>query len=298
MPLANIEMDSDIFLKHIGKLKRGNMKHTKNKIIITALSSLLALFFLAAYVYAETVQRSNFTVGNLSCTSCLATIEAELKRLQGTVGMDADLRAGRVTVDHFSSLEYEKIAKAITSLGYPAAMEWTGTLPEQYSNRFAAQSRYRSGCSSGGCGTSGGAGAGPTAWKAAPADGTISRTTMQVSNLSCTSCLTNIAAALSKFPDTYGMNSYLSRGVVIVDHATAEKNDKIAATISGLGYPARVLATNELPAQKAFSASPGNRSSNQVRRAGGGCNSGGPCNATSASWKKLYNRYVSKTESK
>ena len=175
-------------------------------------------------------------------------------------------------------------------------MEWTATLPEQYTNKFAQQSRYRSGCSSGGCGVSGGSG--PTAWKAAPADGTISRTTIQVSNLSCTSCLTNIAAALSKFPDTYGMNSYLSRGVVIVDHATAEKNDKIAATISGLGYPARVLATNELPAQKAFSASPGNRSSNQVRRAGGGCNSGGPCNATSASWKKLYNRYVSKTESK
>jgi copper chaperone CopZ len=291
-------MDSDIFLKHIDKRKRGNMKHTKNKIIITALSSLLALFFLAAHVYAETVQRSNFTLGNLSCTSCLATIEAELKGMPGALGMDADLRAGRVTVDHFSSLEYEKIAKAITNLGYPAVMEWTGTLPEQNSNRFATQSRYRSGCSSGGCGISGGAGAGPTAWKAAPADGTISRTTMQVSNLSCTSCLTNIAAALSKFPDTYGMNSYLSRGIVIVDHATAETNDKIAATISGLGYPARVLATNEVPAQKAFSASTGNRSSNQVRRAGGGCNSRGPCNTTSASWKKLYNRYVSKAESK
>ena len=85
----------------------------------------------------------------------------------------------------------------------------TATLPEQYTNKFAQQSRYSSGCSSGGCGVSGGAGAGPTAWKAAPATGTINRTTLQVSNLSCTSCLANIAAELGKLADTYGMNGFV-----------------------------------------------------------------------------------------
>ena len=267
----------------------------QNKKIIAALSSLILSLLLVAHANAATVQRSNFIVGNLSCTSCLATIEAELKGVPGTLGMDADLRSGRVTVDHLSSLDHEQIASTISKLGYPAAMEWTATVPEQYTNKFARQNSYGSGCSSGGCGTSGGAGAGPTAWKAAPAAGTVSRTTLQVSNLSCTSCLSNIAAELSKLPDTYGMNGYLSRGIVIVDHADTLENSRIAAIISGLGYPARVLATNGVPAQKAFTTTPRSGSQGQVVRSGGGCGSKGPCNATSASWQKLYNRYFTQT---
>ena len=274
------------------------MKQNQNKKIIESIIFLLLSLFLVAHAYAETVQRSNFTVGNLSCTSCLATIEAELKGMPGVLGMDADLRSGRVNVDHRSSVGHEQIATAISNLGYPAAMEWTATVPDQNTNKFAQQSKYRSGCSSGGCGTSGGAGAGPTAWKAAPATGTVSRTTLQVSNLSCTSCLNNIAAELKKLPETYGMNGYLSRGIVIVDHTNALETNRIAAIISGLGYPARAVATNEIPAQKAFSEASQNRPSNQVRRPGGGCNSKGPCNATSASWQKLYNRYITRTNSK
>ena len=274
------------------------MTHVQNKNIIAGFGFLLMSLFLVAQAHTATVQRSNFTVGNLSCTSCLATIEAELKGMPGALGMNADLRQGRVTVDHLSTLDYNQIATTISKLGYPATMEWTATLPEQNTNRFAQKSNYRSGCSSGGCGTSGGAGAGPTAWKAAPATGTISRTTLQVSNLSCTSCLTNIAAELRTIPQTYGMNAYLSRGVVIVDHATAYENKKIASAISGLGYPARVVSTNEIPAQKTFSAASNAGSPNQVVRRGGGCNNKGPCNATSASWQKLYQRYFTQTNSK
>ena len=224
----------------------------QNKKIIAALSALLLGILFAFQANSSTVQRSNFIVDNLSCTSCLATIEAELKTVPGTLGMAADLRSGRVTVDHLSTLDDEQIAATISKLGYPATVDWTATVPEQNTRKFAGQSSFGSGCSSGGCG---GSGAGPTAWKAAPDEGTISRTTLQVSNLSCTSCLANIAAELSKISETYGMQGYLNRGIVIVDHTDNLKNSRIAAVISGLGYPARVLATNEVPAQKAFSAS-------------------------------------------
>jgi len=270
-------------------------KMTQKKKTIALLSSLLVSLFLVAQAHGATVQRSNFIVENLSCTSCLATIEAELKGVPGALGMDANLRQGRVVVDHLASLDSEKIAALISGLGYPATMEWTATLPEQYTNRFARESSYRSGCSSGGCGSSGGAGAGPTAWKAAPANGTVYRTTLQVRNLSCTSCLSNIGAELSKLSETYGMNGYLSRGIVLVDHAGTLENSRIAAVISGLGYPARVVATNEVPAQKAFAASPDNNPANPAARSGRGCGSRGPCNATSASWQKLYQRYFTQT---
>jgi len=269
----------------------------QNKKIIAALSALLLCLLFAFQANSSTVQRSNFIVDNLSCTSCLATIEAELKTVPGTLGMTADLRSGRVTVDHLSTLDDEQIAATISKLGYPATVDWTATVPEQNTRKFAGQSSFGSGCSSGGCGGSGGSGAGPTAWKAAPDEGTISRTTLQVSNLSCTSCLANIAAELSKISETYGMQGYLNRGIVIVDHTDNLKNSRIAAVISGLGYPARVLATNEVPAQKAYTSPPRAVSPGQAVRGGGGCNSKGPCNATSASWQKLYNRYFTQTDS-
>lgn len=272
----------------------------QNKKIIAALSALLLGLLFAFQANSSTVQRSNFIVDNLSCTSCLATIEAELKTVPGTLGMVADLRSGRVTVDHLSTLDDEQIAATISKLGYPATVDWTATVPEQNTQKFAGQSSFGSGCSSGGCGGcggSGGSGAGPTAWKAAPDEGTISRTTLQVSNLSCTSCLANIAAELSKLSETYGMQGYLNRGIVIVDHTDNLENSRIAAVITGLGYPARVLATNEVPAQKAYTSTPRAVSPGQAVRSGGGCNSKGPCNATSASWQKLYNRYFTQTDS-
>ncbi|MBW2465715.1 MAG: heavy-metal-associated domain-containing protein [Deltaproteobacteria bacterium] len=268
----------------------------QTKKITTALSVLLLSLILAGYAGAATVKRSNFTVGNLSCTSCLANIEAELKGIPGALGMDADLRQGRVIVDHLDTLSYEQIAAAISRLGYPATMEWTATLPRQYTNRFAGQRRYGSGCSSGGCGSAGGTG--PKTWKTPLAGSVVSRTTLKVGNLSCTSCLANIAAELSKLSNTYGMNGYLSRGVVIVDHANDLESSRIAAIITSLGYPAKAVATNYIPAQKAFAQNPDRNPRDPGGGRGSGCSGNGPCNATAASWQKLYNRYFTKSDSK
>jgi copper chaperone CopZ len=271
---------------------------TRTNIITNTLGITLLAFILAVNAGAATVKRSNFNVGNLSCTSCLAAIEAELKGLPGTLGMNADLRRGRVIVDHLDTLSYEQIEATISRLGYPAAMDWTATLPEQYTNRFAGQNRYGSGCSGGGCDVSGGTNTGPKTWKAPIAGSTISRTTLKVSNLSCTSCLSNIAAELDKLPNTYGMEGYLSRGIVIVDHANALESARIAAIISGLGYPARAVVTNYIPAQKGFSPTQSRNIRDSAVNRGSGCNTDGPCNATAASWQKLYNRYFTGTDSK
>ncbi len=271
------------------------MDHFKK--IMPVLGVLLLGLIFALQANAATVQRSSFLVDNLSCTSCLETIAAELKTVPGTLGMDADLSAGRITVDHLSTLDYEQIGARISKLGYPATIDWTATIPEHSSSKFLRQNDVTSTCTSGGCGPSVRTGAGLTAWKDAPVGGTVNRTTIQVGNLSCTSCLENIAAELRKMPETYGMKGYLSRGIVIVDHADTLDNITIAAAISKLGYPTRVLALNEVPVHKAYCTNPGRRSSGRVTVSSFGCNSNGACNATAASWKKLYNRYFSQTSS-
>ena len=270
------------------------------KKIFTYLSTLLLGLFIAVQADSATVQRSSFLVGNIACTSCLAAIETELKGAPGTLGMKADIRTGRVTVDHLSTLDCEQIAAVITGLGYPATVDWTATVPDRYTRKFAGRNNFNAGCTGGNCDISGTAGAGPAGWNAVPASGTISRTTLQVSNMTCTSCLASIADELRSMPGTYGMQGYLSRGVIIVDHAAAFDNSRLAAAITDLGYPARILALNEIPVQKAYSYSAkgegGDKPDSQFAP-GYSCSSKGPCNATSASWQKLYNRYFNRSAS-
>jgi copper chaperone len=270
----------------------------QRKIFIAVLGTLLLALGVVVPVNSTTVQRSSFLVENLTCISCLATIEEELRTVPGTLGMDADLSSGRVTVDHLSTLDYGQIAARINKLGYPATLDWTATVPQQYTKNFSKQNGISSTCTSGGCGVSGGTGTGPTAWKDAPVDSTVSRTTLQVGNLSCSSCLANIAAELRNMPETYGMKGYLSRGIVIVDHSAGLDNSTIAAAISRLGYPARILALNEVPTQKAYCTNSGAGTASSSVRSGFSCNSNGACNATAASWKKLYNRYFSQKDLK
>jgi hypothetical protein len=121
---------------------------------------------------------------------------------------------------------------------------------------------------------------------------------LRVSNLSCSSCLSNIAGELGKLSSTYGMNGYISRGIVIVDHAADLESSRIAAIISGLGYPAKSIDTTSIPAQKVYKANANSGPGSQVVRTGIGCNSSGPCNATAASWQQLYNLYISNSNSK
>lgn len=266
----------------------------QGKKIITVLAVLLLVLVLAGRANSATVHRSSFLVGNLSCTSCVQTITNKLKTMPGTLGVDADFGASRVTVDHLSALNYGQIATVISNLGYPATLDWTATIPEQNTRRFYPQKSGSVACSGGGCTIAGGTGANPAAWKDAPPGGTVNRTTLQVSNLSCSSCLANIAAELQKIPGTYGMNGYLSRGIVIVDHSDALDNNIIAAAISKLGYPARILALNEIPVQKAFCTN-SETAASAPSATTSSCYSKGPCNATAASWIKLYNRYFSQT---
>lgn len=257
---------------------------------------LIGLIF-ASQASAETVMRSNLIVSNLSCISCLSNIEAELKTLPGILGMDTELQTGRVTVDHLASLDGENIAARISKLGYPAAVDWTATIPDQYTRRFSNPNSPNSNCSGRGCGGFGGSSIDLNAWRAAPASGIINRTTLQVSNLTCSSCLASIAAALQQMPETFGMKGYLSRGVIIVDHTPSLDNSRIAAAITNLGYPARIVALNDVPAPKAFSSGGrGKRLPQNTLRTGSSCNSRGPCNATVDSWQKLYQRYFSRTD--
>jgi len=93
-------------------------------------------------------------------------------------------------------------------------------------------------------------------------------TTLQVSNLSCGSCLANIEGELRQYDGMSSMNADLSRGIVVISHTDELSPQKIAASITGIGYPARVVVS-----QAAGGKVPGNPN---FQRGSGGCGGCGP----------------------
>jgi len=104
------------------------------------------------------VQQTIFKVSNLSCGSCLYTIEGELKKYDGMLGMGADLSQGLVSVSHSADFTDEKIAQVITEAGYPAQVLGQAELNQPSQAPGAPQQVRRGGCGSGaggGCGSGG-----------------------------------------------------------------------------------------------------------------------------------------------
>lgn len=102
-------------------------------------------------VFAVDVIESSYQVSNLSCGSCLGTIEQELRKYDGMVNMTADLSTGLVTIGHTAELPDRAIAVAITEAGYPARL--LNAEDAQILQRRAASGTGRAG---GGCGSGGG----------------------------------------------------------------------------------------------------------------------------------------------
>jgi copper chaperone CopZ len=68
------------------------------------------------------VSETTLQVSNLSCGSCLYTIESELRKYPGMVGMTADLASGLITVKHTAELAPDRLAELVTEAGYPARL--------------------------------------------------------------------------------------------------------------------------------------------------------------------------------
>lgn len=121
-----------------------------------------------------------------------------------------------------------------------------------------------------------------------------SRTMLQVENLSCGACLSNIGAALQEEEGMVGMRANLQKGLVVVEHEQPLGQEKIAELITDLGYPATVVSSNAAASPDSAAGA----ESQQARdfRAGGGCGgcSTGGCGATASSWRQFYERFFSR----
>ncbi|MCA1766056.1 MAG: heavy-metal-associated domain-containing protein [Desulfobulbaceae bacterium] len=100
-------------------------RNTRFGVLIGAITvvAVLSISFVAANsdkARNENALETTLQVSRLSCGSCLATIEGELRKFEGMLSMRADLGRGLVTVSHTELFPPPAIAEAVTAAGYPA----------------------------------------------------------------------------------------------------------------------------------------------------------------------------------
>jgi len=119
---------------------------------ITIVTVLSISFVAAKYNQSrnENTLETTLQVSRLSCGSCVATIEGELRRFDGMLDLRADLAQGLITVSHTDEFLPLKIAETITGAGYPAKVVRTAS-----ANGTVPISPNGYGCSGSGCGSAG-----------------------------------------------------------------------------------------------------------------------------------------------
>ena len=113
----------------------------------------------------------------------------------------------------------------------------------------------------------------------------LKQTTLEVSNLSCGSCLSRIDDTLKAYTGYSKLGADLRRGIVVVEHEAALEEQVIAKAITDIGYPAKVVAGKEAAERPGLFTDQGAG----YGCCGGGGRSGG-CSASASTWKRLFNR--------
>ena len=62
-----------------------------------------------------------YTVPNISCGHCVATIEREVSEVPGVESVKADLDSKQVTVTYGDEAVLSSVEKTLDEIGYPAA---------------------------------------------------------------------------------------------------------------------------------------------------------------------------------
>ncbi|MEN8135310.1 MAG: heavy metal-associated domain-containing protein [Thermodesulfobacteriota bacterium] len=114
------------------------------------------------------------------------------------------------------------------------------------------------------------------------------RTTLQVVQMRCSSCLRVFDAELRKLPGVVGMTAKFREELVIVDHEVGVASKEIADIITGLGYPTTVVSSLVVSSKEA------NRFQRAGFGAGAGCCNPGGASPVAEAWKEIRRRLFQK----
>jgi len=74
-----------------------------------------------SHIKEHIMKKQTFTIPNISCGHCVATIQDELQELKGVVHVSGNPEAKSVTVEWQASITASQIEAKLTEIGYPAS---------------------------------------------------------------------------------------------------------------------------------------------------------------------------------
>jgi hypothetical protein len=134
-------------------------------IIVTAVLLSLFLFNASSSAFAGDLMRSFIQVEKLSFSSYIMRIREVLIGHDEVVDISIDYRQGLIAVDHHPTLAGEKIADAITAIGYSARIVAEAEIDEGNKLSFSKKTRSGMCCSFGRSGRSRRCGASASSWR-------------------------------------------------------------------------------------------------------------------------------------
>lgn len=66
------------------------------------------------------MEKQTFTISNISCGHCVATIQKELQELKGVAHVDGNPQAKTITVEWQAPASESQIEAKLTEISYPA----------------------------------------------------------------------------------------------------------------------------------------------------------------------------------
>jgi copper chaperone len=69
------------------------------------------------------MEKQTFTISNISCGHCVATIQKELKELDGVTNVGGEPQDKTITVDWKAPTTVLQIEKRLTEIGYPVFVQ-------------------------------------------------------------------------------------------------------------------------------------------------------------------------------
>ena len=67
------------------------------------------------------MEKRTFTIDNISCGHCVATIKNEIKELKGVLGVDGNPDDKSITVEWQAPTTASQVKSKLSEIGYPAS---------------------------------------------------------------------------------------------------------------------------------------------------------------------------------
>ncbi|KAM0276499.1 hypothetical protein ACHAQH_006688 [Verticillium albo-atrum] len=199
---------------------------TSDLATLSTLESITAVESSSSLTAAGHAWRATYSIGGMTCTSCVRSIEDELKRRPDVAKVAVNLVSNSASVDVTEKYEAEALVQVIEDIGYDVSLEDVVSIEQGSDGTKEVSDAAKE----------------PSQWRA----------TLAIGGMTCASCSNAITAELNKMDWISNVAVNLVSNSATVDFTVAGKEKDIAEAIEDIGYEATVDTVVAYEAESEF----------------------------------------------